>query len=139
MAPCHSCGMCRSELNSRDVAQQFQPRKNVWICKGRGVSELTNLLCILASKAISFIPENIPCSNTRLEWSSEVDGKKLSKNSCGGIRPTKNDAISLDSHPKIMSLSSYFGENLSVVELQVCTGVPAGSIAVHWGGVQLIV
>jgi len=38
-----------------------------------------------------------------------------------------------------MSLSSYFGENLSVVELQVCTGVPAGSIAVLWGGVWLIV
>ena len=88
-----------------------------------------------ASEAISLMPENVPRSNTGLEWS----GKKLSKKICGGIGPTKNDAISSDSRPKMMSLSSYLGENLSVVELRVCTGVPEGNRVRLWGGVRLIV
>jgi hypothetical protein len=99
-------------------------------------AELTNLLDMSASEAESFTVENIPGSNERTEGLSEDSiGKKLSKNSCGGIGPTKKEDISSDSRLKVASLSSYFGANRSVVELQVWTGVPAGSSTVLWGGV----
>ena len=88
--------------------------------------ELTKLQDISDSEADAMRLENIPFEKvgrgSREGW--EAKGRKKSRKSCGGIGPTKYDDISVESHRKVVSRSSYLGWNRFVVVLRVCTGVP---------------